>query len=464
VVASSRLYLRHNLTIVSHVYYHVLECSNTWAAFVGVFVALISRGRKLWELALYAFVIPVVYCLIWFTAWGGIALRQSRQALELRRLGEQYFNNSGNFLVDGSQFCHNVPQQDIEIDGRLIFTNRLLGVTPVCRFDSENWNTAAFKVLYSFSFPDTFAGAGLGPCLTILMIVAAAVYYVSSSDSACLIVDSWASNGRRKHHWARRMFWTLTVGAMATALLSMGGEDALTAVKAASIVCGLPITILLCYVLQSIVLFCQAAEQLEEPSTYKFPNQPEFSMPIYGGIFNVMEYITSMGSVNKARVELAMHRPTSMQVVEFVRGLFVPFLSFRQILVETSPEAPFCNALLAVLYMVCYLGWIALWILLQRRHLTGLYGLRYILFGAAGVMLGTFRRGYRKRYNLRSNIFGDYMASWFFWPQVLAQMQLHQRNLKDEQERRTASQQKQPPSGRQSKDQPKVTPTTVRAM
>jgi BCCT, betaine/carnitine/choline family transporter len=236
------------------------------------------------------------------------------------------------------------------------------------------------------------------------------------------------------------MFWTLTVGAMATALLSMGGEDALTAVKAASIVCRLPITILLCYVLQSIVLFCQAAEQLEEPSTYKFPNQPEFSMPIYGGIFNVMEYITSMGSVDKARIELAMHRPTSVQVVEFFRGLLLPFVSFYRILVEIYPGTPFCNAALAVSYMVCYLEWIALWILLQWRHLTGLYSLRCILFGAAGLVLGTFRRGYRKRYNLRSNIFGDYIASWFFWPQVLAQMQLHQRKLKDGQARQNASQ------------------------
>jgi BCCT, betaine/carnitine/choline family transporter len=283
------------------------------------------------------------------------------------------------------------------------------------------------------------------------MIVAAAVYYVSSSDSACLIVDSWASNGRRKHHWARRMFWTLTVGAMATALLSMGGEDALTAVKAASIVCGLPITILLCYVLQSIVLFCQAAEQLEEPTTYKFPNQPEFSMPIYGGIYNAMEYITSLGSVNKSRIELAMHRPTSAQVIEFFRGLLLPFVSFYQILAQTSPEAPFTNASLAMLYMVCYLGWIALWILLQRRRLSGLYGLRCLLFGAAGVMLGTFRRGYRKQYNLRSNIFGDYIASWFFWPQVLAQMQLHQRKVKDEQERRNAP--PQPPIERPQKVQ-----------
>jgi BCCT, betaine/carnitine/choline family transporter len=118
-VASDCLYLRCCLTIASHVYTRVVGYSNTWAAFVGVFVALISRGRKLWEVVLYGFVIPVVYCLIWFTMWGGIALRQSRQGLELRRLGERYFNNSGNFLVDGSQFCHNVPQRDSCLSIRL---------------------------------------------------------------------------------------------------------------------------------------------------------------------------------------------------------------------------------------------------------------------------------------------------------------------------------------------------------
>ena len=42
-----------------------------------------------------------------------------------------------------------------------------------------------------------------------------------------------------------------------------------------------------------------------------------------------------------------------------------------------------------------------------------------------GVLLGVIRYGFRNRYNIRSNALGDFISSLFFYPQVLAQMQIH---------------------------------------
>lgn len=40
-------------------------------------------------------------------------------------------------------------------------------------------------------------------------------------------------------------------------------------------------------------------------------------MPIFGGIFNVMEYIVSLGQVHDSRKEKGMDLPTKKQLLEF---------------------------------------------------------------------------------------------------------------------------------------------------
>lgn len=69
---------------------------------MGLFIGRISRGRTIRSVVIYAFVLPLVFNFVWFAAFGGSGIRQQRQALELEKLGETYFNNSAHYLVDGS--------------------------------------------------------------------------------------------------------------------------------------------------------------------------------------------------------------------------------------------------------------------------------------------------------------------------------------------------------------------------
>ena len=119
------------------------------------------------------------------------------------------------------------------------------------------------------------------------------------------------------------------LGAVATAILSVGdGTNALiNAVQSASIIFGLPFVFVLCYMLQSIHLYCKQAAESEDNMEYKMPDQPTFSMPIYGGIFNIFEWLVSLGAVNEKRIELGMDKPTRFHVIKFVKGLFCPPLS-----------------------------------------------------------------------------------------------------------------------------------------
>jgi glycine betaine transporter len=53
-----------------------------WAPFVGVFIALISKGRTLRELVLGIMILPTLFCWLWFSAYGLSAIQQ----FELGRL------------------------------------------------------------------------------------------------------------------------------------------------------------------------------------------------------------------------------------------------------------------------------------------------------------------------------------------------------------------------------------------
>jgi hypothetical protein len=107
-----------------------------WAAFVGLFIARISRGRTIKSVVMFSFVCPLAYTILWFGVFGGVGLRQARQANELKVMGETYFNSSEHYLVDGWTYCYDVPQEDVVVDGDTVFTNTLLGITPVCEFNS----------------------------------------------------------------------------------------------------------------------------------------------------------------------------------------------------------------------------------------------------------------------------------------------------------------------------------------
>ena len=397
----------------------------SWAGFVGLMVARISRGRTLRELIFHTLILPMIICLVWFSVWGGIGLRQSRQGLELQTLGSTYFNDTGYFSVPDNEYCYNVPQENVEVNGNVIFTNYLPGVTPVCQFDASQSSSASFNVLYSFSFPESFNNGGFGPTLAVVYILALTLFFVTSSDSGSLIVDHLASNGSGSHHhWLRRLFWSFTQGALCMALLSSGGATALKAVQAMSILCGLPFIILMIFMVQSTLMFCRDADVPQENSDYNFPCQPEFVMPIYGGMFNLIEYTFSLGNVNKERVELGMDRPLKKHAAEFIKGVLVPSISVYQIVAAMNPRNRNTNFIIAFLYALPYYGWIALYSIPGSR--AGFQVLIWILFASCGTILGTLRVVFRGHYsNIRSNYAADFCTGLLLWPQVLSQMRLH---------------------------------------
>lgn len=395
-----------------------------WTPFVGLFIARISKGRSIREIVTYAFIAPMIYCILWFCTFGGIGLRQQRQALEMQAMGEALFEDSDHYLAAGSKFCYDVPQQDVYNGTELYFTNTLKGITPVCVFDTDDGTNAWFNVLFSFSYPEDGFG-GFGKFLSALSIVAVTVYFVTSSDSGSLVVDHLASNGKEEHHFVQRIFWAVTEGAFATALLVAGGSDALTALQAASIVFGLPFNVFLfamCYSMFKMCEFAKTQDALEDGGSDLLESDANsFSTPLFGGVFNIFEYIFSFGMVHPERVEKGMHFPTRDQTVEFFKGLLTPFLSLYQVYTKLGYDPKLTIGLTGV-YTLLHFTWVVFFILGYKN--VGFVVLGWTFFFMNSCFQMNARSAVREKYGLAGNVFSDMLASTFLYPQGFCQMVL----------------------------------------
>ena len=78
--------------------------------------------------------------------------------------------------------------------------------------------------------------------MSIVAIAMVAVFFVTSADSGALVVDLLASGGADRTPVWQRIFWSLSMGAVAIALLL---ADGLTALQTATIASALPFSVIL---------------------------------------------------------------------------------------------------------------------------------------------------------------------------------------------------------------------------
>lgn len=159
----------------------------SWAPFVGVFIARISRGRTVREFCLGVLLVPTAISFLWFGVMGGSALWR-------------------------------------ELHGRG-------GLIPPDGVVSTDF--ALFDLLSDLPW-----ATGIS-ILTILLIV---IFFVTSSDSGSLVIDMLSSGGKQEPPTATRVFWSLVEGAAAAALLVVGGMQAL---QTFSIVTALPFSVIM---------------------------------------------------------------------------------------------------------------------------------------------------------------------------------------------------------------------------
>lgn len=160
----------------------------SWAPFVGMFIARISKGRTIREFVLGVLLAPTLLSTLWFTVFGESGI--------LRQLED------GDMLVDGV----------------------------------VDTNTSLFLLL---------DGLPLASIASLIAIIVVGLFFITSSDSGSLVIDMLANGGRTDTPVVTRVYWAVLEGLAAAVLLIVGGTAALLALQTASIVTAVPVSVVL---------------------------------------------------------------------------------------------------------------------------------------------------------------------------------------------------------------------------
>ena len=167
----------------------------SWAPFVGMFIARVSKGRTVREFIVCVLLIPSLIIFVWMGVFGGIAIDQ-------------------------------------------ILTSPETSLVKANVIDSYSPELSLFGMLHELPFTKT---------ASTIAIVLALVFFVTSSDSGSLVVDTITAGGKIDAPVPQRIFWCVVEGLIAIVLLIGGGLSALQAGVTAT---GVPFSILMlvmCY-------------------------------------------------------------------------------------------------------------------------------------------------------------------------------------------------------------------------
>jgi hypothetical protein len=175
---------------------------------------------------------------------------------------------------------------------------------------------------------------------------------------------------------------------------------------------------------QSILGMCEQLDANSDNANaiQEFVVSKGFSMPIFGGVFNVFEYAVSFGNVHEERVKRGMDLPTSFQTTQFFVALFFPFVSLRNALKCVNPKDSSKKLVLFAtgVYAITFVAMITFFVLALKSAVFVALG--WACFFINGCILTSVRNNVREKLNLSGNALEDFLASSFFYPQVLVQI------------------------------------------
>ncbi|MFF2271781.1 BCCT family transporter [Agromyces sp. NPDC058136] len=168
----------------------------SWAPFVGIFIARVSKGRTVRQFVTGVILVPTLLGILWFSVLGGSAL-----AIEMADPG-----------------ALTQPDGSVDVEGAL------------------------------FELVQHFPGA---QALTVGVIILIGIFFVTSADSGALVMGMIATGGQLNPKRWIRTFFTAITAALAIALLLSGG---LKALQTAAIIIALPFSVVMLLICWSTII------------------------------------------------------------------------------------------------------------------------------------------------------------------------------------------------------------------
>jgi len=187
----------------------------SWAPFVGVFVAKISRGRTIRQFVLGVLLIPSSIIVLAFAILGGTAIWLQRRASTLDADG-----NTTGVADPGAAIAPDGTADSLPLPAEIFFT-----------------------------VVDRLPGGGI---VAALVIVVLAIFFITTADSASLVNSQMSQRGNPEPNRLVTAFWVLCMSGIAVVILLFGGENALSGLQNLVVVTALPFAVIL--VLMAVAL------------------------------------------------------------------------------------------------------------------------------------------------------------------------------------------------------------------
>jgi choline/glycine/proline betaine transport protein len=187
----------------------------SWSPFVGMFIARVSRGRTIREFVTGVLLAPTLASFAWFTIFGNTAISLQPVIDEVNEFGE---------------------------------------------------SVAMFALIENLGIPGWSVTA-----LSLLVIFVVVVFFITSSDSGSFVVDMLTSGGDLDPAVETRVFWAVSEGAVAAALLLLGGEAALSGLQAGAVSAGFPFAIVLMFAAWSLLKGLHSEAPRPKPAQHGAP-------------------------------------------------------------------------------------------------------------------------------------------------------------------------------------------------
>ena len=366
----------------------------SWAPFVGMFIARISRGRTIRSVILGAFVAPVLFSFFWLGTWGSLGIKMQRVAELVLGDGKE---------GDGTRDCAAWGYTGNEPTSAAAIALANEGYFAVaCRTHPMLDIVAPFKEVKEF--------------LWGIILIGITLYFITSSDSGSFVDDIISANGMHNPPVGQKIFWCWTEGAVAIALLRAGynsGKNALGAVQAVSIVAGLPFTIAICFMCTSIwrALKIDAADddicQANQWST---------------GALDIFD----MFQTGPANEPSTARYAVAERLFDYAQSIFAPFVAVYKS-AESILGKPLAigHASISFIFFICWIVFLGM--SADDNDYAWLGWVFYVFF----VFQLTYLRGaVREAYNIYGSMAEDFFGALVMYPNIASQLNFQSREEK----------------------------------
>jgi len=360
----------------------------TWAPFVGFFVAIISRGRTVREVIVGGFFCPTLFAIIWFSVFGGLAIKMERMAeIALKVRPEVHYAT-----VTCAEHYTTVSGGGIPISPE----SKKLAAAGYYMLSCMPKDDQIYRLMEPYK--------NLTGFLHVFLWFGLVVYFLTSSDSGSMTDDIISASGLQTHKipiW-QKVFWCFTEGIVAISLVAASNGNTLKTLQHVSIIIGLPYTFLLCFMVPS--LYRALKREMGDTDIIK-------SMRFNTQIFDIAEFFKPHGGSPCL---------PGTHIKSILLGLLVPGFGVHAALAKCYPESKTSAVMFGTVTQLLQACWVVLQIVETGRE--GAHTISWLC--ATGMLLSiAYSRGeLRRKYNVWGSPLDDLFTTMCAYPFVLGQM------------------------------------------